>query len=77
MPQPKLKESEIFATPLQDWTPEHVELLKATLRSRIAKLRASRNLATVEAARAALEAETKKPKKAKKAKKSLAEEVGI
>lgn len=71
MPQPKLKESEIFATPVEDWTPEFLLLLKDTMRKRITTLRQARKLASV------AESQPEPAKKSTRKKKSLAEEVGL
>lgn len=76
MPQPKLKEAEIFSTPLEEWTPERLALIKSTLAARITKLREARKLPAVLAVREEEAAATKK-KPAKKKKKSLSEEVGL
>lgn len=69
MPQPKLKESEIFAVPPEEWTPEFLLILKEAMRKRIATLREVRRLLPV------AESQPQPTKKSKK--KSLADKIGL
>lgn len=67
MKQPKLKPSEIFSTPLHDFSdPTKWSQIKDALRTKIATLRKARNLASIEEEKL----ERQKKEKKKKSKKS-------